>query len=224
VRRSAAVFARHAKASAAVAARAQQTFQPAAGGVFSVKARWASVGPAASAKKVSDEMLKKLGSLSTQVSSAPKASRRRLCTQRVRACRAAQAMCTPAKVWRWALRVLDFALRQPGARRRAVGHGLASCHDRGRQVDTPSPVTVYAGQTPTAQKAEELCGWCASPELRRSNSLRVRGRSLAKGQKMSGRAVTVRMVPARPDIASDKPAGMDSPEYDAFEQVMVILF
>ena len=54
--------------------------------------------------------------------------------------------------------------------------------------------------------------------------MRVRGRSLAKGQKMSGRAVTVRMVPARPDIASDKPAGMDSPEYDAFEQVMVILF
>ena len=65
---------------------------------------------------------------------------------------------------------------------------------------------------------------CVAGVRRRSNSLRVRGRSLAKGQKMSGRAVTVRMVPARPDIASDKPAGMDSPEYDAFEQVMVILF
>ena len=36
--------------------------------------------------------------------------------------------------------------------------------------------------------------------------------------KMAGRAVTVRMVPQRPDIAADKPAGMDSPEYDAFEQ------
>jgi hypothetical protein len=40
-----------------------------------------------------------------------------------------------------------------------------------------------------------------------------------KGKKMAGRAVTVRFVPQRPDIAADKPAGMDSPEYDAFEQV-----
>ena len=62
--RSAAVFARQANRQAVAKA---QTFQPAVGGVFSVKARWASVGPAASAKKVSDEMLKKLGSLSTQV-------------------------------------------------------------------------------------------------------------------------------------------------------------
>ena len=43
-------------------------------------------------------------------------------------------------------------------------------------------------------------------------------RPLGPGMKMAGRAVTVRMVPQRPDIAADKPAGMDSPEYDAFEQ------
>merc|ERR1719409_965884 len=43
-------------------------------------------------------------------------------------------------------------------------------------------------------------------------------RPLAKGQKCAGRAVTLRMVPQRPDIAADKPAGMESPEYEAFEQ------
>jgi len=43
-------------------------------------------------------------------------------------------------------------------------------------------------------------------------------RPLAKGQKCAGRAVTLRMVPQRPDIAADKPAGMESPEYEAFEK------
>lgn len=33
-----------------------------------------------------------------------------------------------------------------------------------------------------------------------------------------GRAVTLNFVPARPDIAQDKPAGGDSPEYEAFEK------
>ena len=42
-------------------------------------------------------------------------------------------------------------------------------------------------------------------------------RALAKGQKCVGRAVTLNMVPARPDIAADKPPGMESPEYEAFE-------
>uniref|UniRef100_A0A6U4PYF8 Enoyl reductase (ER) domain-containing protein n=2 Tax=Hemiselmis andersenii TaxID=464988 RepID=A0A6U4PYF8_HEMAN len=42
-------------------------------------------------------------------------------------------------------------------------------------------------------------------------------RSLAKGMKCVGRAVTVRFVPARPDIATDKPGGEISPEYEAFE-------
>jgi len=60
--RSAAVFARQAK----FPGTATQA-QPVAGGVFAVQTRWKSVGPAASAKTVSDEMLKKLGSLSTQV-------------------------------------------------------------------------------------------------------------------------------------------------------------
>ena len=53
-----------------------------------------------------------------------------------------------------------------------------------------------------------------------SDTERVCGRPLTPGQKMAGRAVTVRFVPARPDIAADKPAGMESPEYDAFEQVL----
>jgi len=43
-------------------------------------------------------------------------------------------------------------------------------------------------------------------------------RQLGKGQKCSGRAVTLRFVPQRPDIATDKPAGMESPEYEAFEK------
>jgi regulator of RNase E activity RraA len=35
--------------------------------------------------------------------------------------------------------------------------------------------------------------------------------------KCVGRAVTLRFVPARPDIAQDKPPGGASPEYEAFE-------
>lgn len=42
-------------------------------------------------------------------------------------------------------------------------------------------------------------------------------RPLAKGMKCVGRAVTLNFVPARPDIAQDKPAGGNSPEYEAFE-------
>jgi len=115
------VFARQAKLPGVAA-------KPAAGGVFAVQKRWASVGPAASATKVSDEMLKKLGSLSTQ----------------------------------------------------ALVDGLW------------------------------VMGWPPA---------QIEGaRALGKGMKMAGRAVTVRMVPQRPDITADKPAGMDSPEYDAFEQ------
>lgn len=40
---------------------------------------------------------------------------------------------------------------------------------------------------------------------------------LQLGQRMVGRAVTLRFVPARPDIAEDKPKGVDSAEYLAFE-------
>ena len=44
-------------------------------------------------------------------------------------------------------------------------------------------------------------------------------RPLTEGQKkLVGRAVTLRFVPQRPDIAASKPAGMESPEYEAFEQ------
>jgi NADPH2:quinone reductase len=42
-------------------------------------------------------------------------------------------------------------------------------------------------------------------------------RPLEKGMKCVGRAVTLNFVPQRPDIAADKPAGMESPEYEAFE-------
>jgi len=38
------------------------------------------------------------------------------------------------------------------------------------------------------------------------------------GDKMIGRAVTLRFVPARPDILASKPKGGDSPEYVAFEK------
>jgi hypothetical protein len=46
----------------------------------------------------------------------------------------------------------------------------------------------------------------------------IRRRPLGKGMKMAGRAVTVRFVPQRPDIGADKPAGVNSPEYEAFEK------
>lgn len=43
-------------------------------------------------------------------------------------------------------------------------------------------------------------------------------RPLAPKMKCVGRAVTLRFVPARPDIAQDKPPGGESPEYEAFEK------
>ena len=43
-------------------------------------------------------------------------------------------------------------------------------------------------------------------------------RALAPGMKCVGRAVTLNFVPARPDIAQDKPPGGESPEYEAFEK------
>lgn len=42
-------------------------------------------------------------------------------------------------------------------------------------------------------------------------------RPLSPKMKCVGRAVTLNFVPARPDIAQDKPAGGESPEYEAFE-------
>lgn len=40
---------------------------------------------------------------------------------------------------------------------------------------------------------------------------------LQPGQRMAGRAVTLRFVPHRPDLAQDKPKGADSAEYVAIE-------
>jgi hypothetical protein len=42
-------------------------------------------------------------------------------------------------------------------------------------------------------------------------------RGLSPEMKCVGRAVTLKFVPARPDIAQDKPPGGTSPEYEAFE-------
>ena len=42
-------------------------------------------------------------------------------------------------------------------------------------------------------------------------------RPLQQGYSMSGRAVTLRFVPHRPDISEDKAKGVHSPEYIAFE-------
>jgi hypothetical protein len=42
-------------------------------------------------------------------------------------------------------------------------------------------------------------------------------RPLVPTMKCVGRAVTLQFVPARPDIGQDKPAGGESPEYEAFE-------
>lgn len=43
-------------------------------------------------------------------------------------------------------------------------------------------------------------------------------RPLRRGQKIVGRAVTLRFVPHRPDLARDKPQGEESAEYVAFEK------
>ena len=43
-------------------------------------------------------------------------------------------------------------------------------------------------------------------------------RALDSKMKCVGRAVTLKFVPARPDIAGDKPPGGESPEYEAFEK------
>lgn len=43
-------------------------------------------------------------------------------------------------------------------------------------------------------------------------------RALDPSHKCVGRAVTLQFMPARPDIAQDKPAGGESPEYEAFEK------
>jgi len=43
-------------------------------------------------------------------------------------------------------------------------------------------------------------------------------RALDPSHKCVGRAVTLQFVPARPDIAQDKPPGGESPEYEAFEK------
>ena len=43
-------------------------------------------------------------------------------------------------------------------------------------------------------------------------------RALDSKMKCVGRAVTLKFVPARPDIAQDKPPGGESPEYEAFEK------
>jgi len=43
-------------------------------------------------------------------------------------------------------------------------------------------------------------------------------RPLDPSHKCVGRAVTLNFVPARPDIAQDKPPGGESPEYEAFEK------
>ncbi len=42
-------------------------------------------------------------------------------------------------------------------------------------------------------------------------------RPIRPGQRMAGRAVTLRFVPHRPDLAADKPKGPESAEYVAFE-------
>ena len=42
-------------------------------------------------------------------------------------------------------------------------------------------------------------------------------RPLHPSHRCVGRAVTLNFVPARPDIAQDKPPGENSPEYEAFE-------
>ena len=42
-------------------------------------------------------------------------------------------------------------------------------------------------------------------------------RPLQLGQSMAGRAVTLRFVPHRPDLAEDKPRGVESAEYVAIE-------
>eukprot|EP00965_Chrysotila_dentata_P089484 2954329-Pleurochrysis_carterae.AAC.1 len=54
-------------------------------------------------------------------------------------------------------------------------------------------------------------------EVAVSNRLYQLDACVCCSRRLSGRAVTLNFVPQRPDIAADKPAGVDSPEYEAFE-------
>ena len=64
---------------------------------------------------------------------------------------------------------------------------------------------------PTQTLIDGLCvkGW---PTSYVEGALPLQG-----GQNMAGRAVTLRFVPHRPDLAEDKPKGVNSAEYVAFE-------
>lgn len=69
--------------------------------------------------------------------------------------------------------------------------------------------TLRAIPTQTLIDAQWVKGW---PMSYISGAL-----PLQQGQRMAGRAVTLRFVPHRPDLAADKPKGADSAEYVAIE-------
>eukprot|EP00041_Stephanoeca_diplocostata_P029048 m.847422 g.847422 ORF g.847422 m.847422 type:complete len:637 (+) comp23484_c0_seq7:100-2010(+) len=104
-----------------------------------------------------------------------------------------------------------FARRQwpTIARQLRVQQRSAGC--KGRQANVTPEVVAALGQCSTQALVDALWvnGWPSNY---------VEGaRPLAPNTRMAGQAVTLRFVRHRPDIAADKPNGVLSPEYVAFE-------
>lgn len=103
-----------------------------------------------------------------------------------------------------------FARRQPSSLLRNVGvRGMALGPAKGGEIS--DDLLEKLGKLSTQALVDGLwvMGW---------PSAQINGaRPLHPSHKCVGRAVTMRFVPARPDIAQDKPAGAASPEYEAFE-------
>ena len=101
------------------------------------------------------------------------------------------------------------------SRAREAPRWLGSGHGDGlltQNAVAPAPLSRRLGTLSTQALIDGLwvMGW--------PTSFIEGARGLEKGQKCCGRAVTLRFVPQRPDIAADKPAGESSPEYEAFEK------
>jgi len=103
-----------------------------------------------------------------------------------------------------------FARTQPSVILRNIGlRGLATGPAKGGEIS--DELLEKLGKLSTQALVDGLwvMGW---------PSAQINGaRPLHPSHRCVGRAVTMRFVPARPDIAQDKPAGADSPEYEAFE-------
>ena len=106
--------------------------------------------------------------------------------------------------------MLSSSLRRTAfASRRTLGRSFASGPASGGTISDEMLQKLGSLSTQALVDGLWVMGWPAA---------QIDGsRPLTSGMKCAGRAVTLNFVPARPDIAQDKPAGGESPEYEAFE-------